>query len=177
MGLCAIPTSQAQVCTREFAPVCGQTAAQMPQTFPNRCTLDSAKARFITKGECPHTDTSLTPPALGGDSDAHGCKGSAGYIWNAELVSCIRPWMSSAITLEVAAHRQKCPSQVHTPCLMVRELQDGQKKPRWAPLYGEIAGYQHPIGKRQLLRVRKEKLENSPSAAPSINYTFLKKLR
>ena len=177
LGLWSIPAAQAQACTREYAPVCGQIAGQMPQTFANRCTLDNAKARPIAQGECPHTATPPTQPMLGSDSDAKGCKASAGYSWHAELASCIRPWMTSAITLEVAAHRQKCPGQTDTKCLMVRELQDGQKKPRWAPFDGEIAGYQHSTGKRQLLRVRKDKLENVPADAPSITYTFLKKLR
>ena len=177
LGLWSIPAAQAQACTREYAPVCGQVAGQMPQTFANRCTLDNAKARPIAQGECPHTATPPTQPMLGSDSDAKGCKASAGYSWHAELASCIRPWMTSAITLEVAAHRQKCPGQTDTKCLMVRELQDGQKKPRWAPFDGEIAGYQHSTGKRQLLRVRKDKLENVPADAPSITYTFLKKLR
>ena len=177
LGLWSIPAAQAQACTREYAPVCGQVAGQMPQTFANRCTLDNAKARPIAQGECPHTATPPTQTMPGSDSDAKGCKASAGYSWHAELASCIRPWMTSAITLEVAAHRQKCPGQTDTKCLMVRELQDGQKKPRWAPFDGEIAGYQHTTGKRQLLRVRKDKLENVPADAPSITYTFLKKLR
>lgn len=177
LGLWSIPAAQAQACTREYAPVCGQVAGQMPQTFANRCTLDNAKARPFAQGECPHTATPPTQPMLGSDSDAKGCKASAGYSWHAELASCIRPWMTSAITLEVAAHRQKCPGQTDTKCLMVRELQDDQKKPRWAPFDGEISGYQHTTGKRQLLRVRKDKLENVPADAPSITYTFLKKLR
>ena len=177
LGLWSIPAAQAQACTREYAPVCGQVAGQMPQTFANRCTLDNAKARPIAQGECPHTATPPTQPMPRSDSDAKGCKASAGYSWHAELASCIRPWMTSAITLEVAAHRQKCPGQTDTKCLMVRELQDGQKKPRWAPFDGEIAGYQHTTGKRQLLRVRMDKLENVPADAPSITYTFLKKLR
>ena len=124
LGLWSIPAAQAQACTREYAPVCGQVAGQMPQTFANRCTLDNAKARPIAQGECPHTATPPTQPMLGSDSDAKGCKASAGYSWHAELASCIRPWMTSAITLEVAAHRQKCPGQTDTKCLMVRELQD-----------------------------------------------------
>ena len=176
LSLWSIP-AQAQACTREYAPVCGQIAGQLPQTFPNRCTLDNAKARLIAQGECPHTAMPPTQPMPGSDSDAKGCIASAGYTWNAELASCIRPWMTSAITLEVAAHRQKCPGQAEAKCLMVRELQDGQKKPRWAPFDGEIAGYQHSNGKRQLLRVRKDKPESVPADAPSFTYTFLKKLR
>jgi hypothetical protein len=113
----------------------------------------------------------------GSDNDAHGCKGSAGYIWNAELAGCVRPWMSSAVTLEVAAHRQKCTGLIEMQCLMVRELQEGQKKPRWTPLYGEIQGYQHQTGKRQLLRVRKDRHDNVPADAPSITYQLIQKLR
>jgi hypothetical protein len=184
LGLWSIPAAQAQICTREYAPVCGQIAGQAPQTFPNRCVLDGAQARFIAQGECPHTALPQTQPLPqpmpqpmpGSDSDAHGCKGSAGFVWNAEMASCIRPWMSSAITLEVAAHRQKCTGLIEMQCLMVRELQDGQKKPRWTPLYGEIQGYQHQAGKRQLLRVRMDRQENVPADAPSITYKLIKKL-
>ena len=199
LGLWSIPAAQAQICTREYAPVCGQIAGQTPQTFPNRCVLDGAQARFIAQGECPLTALPQTQPLPqpqpvpqpqpmpqpipqpqpmpGSDSDAHGCKGSAGFVWNAEMASCIRPWMSSAITLEVAAPRQKCTSLIEMQCLMVRELQEGQKKPRWTPLYGEIQGYKHQAGKRQLLRVRMDRQENVPADAPSITYKLIKKLR
>ena len=195
LGLWSATAAQAQICTREYAPVCGQIAGQTPQTFPNRCVLDGAQARFIAQGECPHTalpqtqplpqpvpqpqptPMPMTQPMPGSDSDAHGCKGSAGFVWNAEMASCIRPWMSSAITLEVAAHRQKCTGLIEMQCLMVRELQDGQKKPRWTPLFGDIQGYQHQAGQRQLLRVRKDQLEDVPADAPSITYKLIKKLR
>ena len=193
LGLWSATAAQAQICTREYAPVCGQIADQAPQTFPNRCVLDGAQARPIAQGECPQTALPQTQPMPqpvpqtqpmpqpqpmpGSDSDAHGCKGSAGFVWNAELASCVRPWMSSAVTLEVAAHRQKCTGLIEMQCLMVRELQDGQKKPRWTPLYGEIQGYQHQTGKRQLLRVRKDQLEDVPADAPSITYKLIKKLR
>jgi hypothetical protein len=193
LGLWSIPAAQAQICTREYAPVCGQIAGQTPQTFPNRCVLDGAQARFIAQGECPQSALPQTQPLPqpqpvtqpqpmpqpmpGSDSDAHGCKGSAGFVWNAEMASCIRPWMSSAVTLEVAAHRQKCTGLIEMQCLMVRELQEGQKKPRWTPLYGEIQGYQHQTGKRQLLRVRKDRHDNVPADAPSITYQLIQKLR
>jgi len=32
------------------------------------------------------------PAVIGGDVDAHGCKGSAGYSWCARDAACIRPW-------------------------------------------------------------------------------------
>lgn len=178
LGLWSIPAAQAQTCTREYAPACGQIAGQAPKTFPNRCELDNAQARPIAQGECPHNalPQTLPMPMPGSDSDEHGCKGSAGYTWNAELASCVRPWMSSAVNLEVAAHRQKCTGLIEMQCLMVRELQGGQKKPRWTPLYGDIQGFQHQAGQRQLLRVRKDRLEDVPADAPSITYKFIKKL-
>lgn len=33
-----------------------------------------------------------TPPVVGGDRDAHGCIGSAGYSWCAREAACVRPW-------------------------------------------------------------------------------------
>ena len=101
LGLFASSTSFAQICTREYAPVCGLVAAEpAPRTFANRCLLDAAQATFVAQGEC----TAKPAPMVGSDVDAHGCKGSAGYRWNAALNECVRPWMSSAITLEVAPH-------------------------------------------------------------------------
>lgn len=35
---------------------------------------------------------SETPPIVGGDRDAHGCIGSAGYQWNEDIGACIRVW-------------------------------------------------------------------------------------
>lgn len=32
------------------------------------------------------------PAALGSDRDAHGCIGSAGYLWCERSQSCERPW-------------------------------------------------------------------------------------
>lgn len=31
-------------------------------------------------------------PMVGGDKDAHGCIGSAGYSYSETLEKCIRPW-------------------------------------------------------------------------------------
>ncbi len=39
-----------------------------------------------------HTVFALTPTVVGGDSDSHGCKGSAGYSWNEKSQKCERPW-------------------------------------------------------------------------------------
>ncbi|MCA8424453.1 hypothetical protein LGN30_14790 [Burkholderia seminalis] len=32
------------------------------------------------------------PPTVGGDRDAHGCIGSAGYAWCEHTQQCERPW-------------------------------------------------------------------------------------
>ena len=32
------------------------------------------------------------PVVVGGDSDVHGCKASAGYTWCARENKCVRPW-------------------------------------------------------------------------------------
>jgi hypothetical protein len=176
LGLYAMLPVQAQMCTREYAPVCGQMTGKTPQTFPNRCTLQHSQARHIADGECTLAHLPPSLPMPGSGSDAHGCKASAGYAWNAELASCIRPWMSSAITLEVAAQRRKCIGRIEMQCLMVRELQPDQKKTPWTPLMGEIEGYEHQSGRGQILRVRKDRHEDLPADSPSFTYKLIKTL-
>ena len=186
IGLSAVNTSFAQICTREYAPVCGQVANEpTPRTFPNRCMLDAAKATFLSEGECKAASMSTPKPAPmplpGSDVDAHGCKASAGFQWHEELNQCVRPWMSSAVTLEIAPKRRSCTGVVEMQCLMVREWvrerEPGQAAPQWTPLFGSIAGFKHVPGKHYTLRVRKDKLENPPADAPSITYTLLKVVR
>ena len=143
--------------------------------------LDAAKATFVSEGECKAVSMSTPKPAPmpmpGSDVDAHGCKASAGFQWNEELNQCVRPWMSSAVTLEVAPKRRRCTGVVEMKCLMVRERVPGQAAPRWEPLFGSIAGFQHVPGQHHTLRVRKDKLENPPADAPNTTYTLLKVLR
>jgi hypothetical protein len=173
-------TAQAQVCTREYAPVCGQVPGEsVAQTFSNRCLLKAARATEITQGTCAIEK----PPLVGGDTDAHGCKPSAGYLWNEELMSCVRPWLSMALTLEVAAHRRPCNGLFEKQCLVVREVEDSRSKNRgqagrkWEPLFEEIAGFKKAPGKRYILRVRKDRLENLPADASDTNYTLLRVLK
>jgi membrane-bound inhibitor of C-type lysozyme len=48
---------------------------------------------LIVGGTIALAFTSRERPALvGGDKDAHGCLGSAGYSWCDARASCIRPW-------------------------------------------------------------------------------------
>ena len=44
-----------------------------------------------------------SPPVPGSDKDEHGCIGSAGYTWCAELNKCIRPWEESCTAAPVIA--------------------------------------------------------------------------
>ena len=60
---------------------------------------------------CPSTNqSSPSGPIVGNDSDAHGCKGSAGYMWCDAKSECIRPWetpcegnMTLASVMDLAA--------------------------------------------------------------------------
>lgn len=80
------------MCTMEYAPVCGEVEVQciqapcppIKQTFGNSCMAGAAGAKNITQGECS--------PIVGWDTDEHGCKGSAGYTWNADSKECVRSW-------------------------------------------------------------------------------------
>ena len=46
-----------QICTREYAPVCGQLG-QETKTFPTRCVMLSQGGTWLSNGVCP-----TTPPA------------------------------------------------------------------------------------------------------------------
>jgi hypothetical protein len=173
-------TAHAQVCTREYAPVCGQVPGETKlQTFSNRCLLNAARATELAQSTCAMEKL----PLVGGDTDAHGCKPSTGYLWNEELMSCVRPWLSMALTLEVAAHRRPCNGLFEKQCLVVREVEDSRSKNRgqagrkWEPLFDEIAGFKKVPGKRYIIRVRKDKLENPPLDASDTNYTLLRVLK
>jgi hypothetical protein len=48
---CCTPLVQAGICTREYAPVCGQLP-QQNQTFSNRCMMKDAGASWVSDGEC-----------------------------------------------------------------------------------------------------------------------------
>jgi hypothetical protein len=78
----------ATVCTQEYAPVCGRDPASKSMTsYANRCLMDAVQATFIANGPC------VAPKMMpGGDADEHGCRASAGYVWNQEKGVCLRPW-------------------------------------------------------------------------------------
>ncbi len=167
-------TAHAQICTREYAPVCGQVPGEAkPQTFANRCMLKAVNAKELAQGECAIERLHR----VGGDTDGHGCKPSAGYLWNEELASCVRPWMSSVVTIEVAAKRRTCTAMIEMQCLMVREAVMGQPKQKWIPLFQEITGFEPVKGVRYVVRVRKDRIENPPADASDTNYTLLRVLK
>lgn len=174
LGCLTINSANAQICTREYRPVCGQVAGEpVPRTFGNRCTFAAAQAIFVSEGQCD----ALATPRPGGDVDIHGCKPSTGHLWNKELGSCVRPWMSSAVTLEVAPHRRPCTGLIQAQCLLVRELPPGQDTPQWMPLYDGIKGFNPEPGVQYTVRVRKDRTETPPADAPDTTYTLLVVLR
>lgn len=56
----AIPQTNAMMCTKEYAPVCGAAQVQcitspchdIETTFGNRCMLEAQNARYLYDGEC-----------------------------------------------------------------------------------------------------------------------------
>lgn len=44
----------------------------------------------VVMAACSQAETAQ--PLVGGDSDDHGCKASAGYRWCARTAQCERPW-------------------------------------------------------------------------------------
>lgn len=96
LGYLQAQASEGIACTMEYAPVCGSVQVQciaapcnpVRQTFSNTCMAQASSATNITTGECDTTST----PIVGGDRDAYGCIGSAGYSWSATENKCIRPW-------------------------------------------------------------------------------------
>lgn len=88
------------MCTMEYAPVCGEIQVQcvkapcppIKETFANTCIAKQSWATNLREGKCPD----IIP---GGDNDEHGCKASAGYVWDEELLQCIRPWETDLNTI------------------------------------------------------------------------------
>jgi Kazal-type serine protease inhibitor domain len=49
------------------------------------------QATYVHDGECG------SGLIVGGDKDAHGCIGSAGYVWDTGAQQCLRPWEKPAV--------------------------------------------------------------------------------
>jgi len=178
--VCCAPYAHAQMGTREYLAVCGQVPGEpQARTFSNQCLLKAAHAEELPSGACASEPAHL----IGGDADAHGCNPSAGYVWSDELAACVRPWLSSAVTLEVASKLGACAAQSDMQCLMVREIPPAgqasahKHKPVWAPLLGQVFGFAKLPGKRYTLRVRKDKADALPTGAFGTVYTLLRVLK
>jgi hypothetical protein len=50
------------ICTREYAPVCGEYKGER-KTYPTRCVMKNAKAKWLSDGACPTLDTANKKPA------------------------------------------------------------------------------------------------------------------
>ncbi|MBO0612794.1 hypothetical protein [Thiothrix fructosivorans] len=59
----------------------------------NAIKLVFATALALTLSACNETKPNpVAPPVVGGDRDAHGCIGSAGYTWCQATNQCERSW-------------------------------------------------------------------------------------
>jgi hypothetical protein len=76
--LCCTSLAHAGMCTREFAPVCGQLQQHI-QTFGNHCTMKDAGARWVSDGECPaaHSTAPAKDITLTVAAHAVACMGTA----------------------------------------------------------------------------------------------------
>ena len=90
---------------------CTQNVPSSPQVAPVHAPANaSAPPAVNVSGTVPPAGngSGLLPPGsqiVGNDSDAHGCKGSAGYTWCGVKQECIRPWETpceGAITIVAA---------------------------------------------------------------------------
>jgi Kazal-type serine protease inhibitor domain len=50
------------ICTREYAPVCGEYKGEK-KTYPTRCVMKNAKAKWLSDGACPAPTTAKKKPA------------------------------------------------------------------------------------------------------------------
>jgi predicted lipoprotein with Yx(FWY)xxD motif len=66
----------------------GQMVATCPVVGPD--SMSELCRQLLLGNNCVERKISCT--VVGNDSDAHGCKGSAGYSWCEAKQKCIRPW-------------------------------------------------------------------------------------
>jgi Domain of unknown function (DUF4377)/META domain len=161
-------------CTMEHAPVCGSVQVQcitapcnsVRQTFSNTCMANAQNATNVTQGECAAT------PIVGGDSDIHGCKASAGYRWSPLAKQCLRPWESHTRIITIAPERTPCTGVAPMECLQVRI---GSQK-NWGNFYYTITGFEFAPGYTYRLLVLETKVENPPADGSSLSYSLIRML-
>lgn len=76
----------------------------------------AAGATDIYPGACK----SDVPVIVGGDQDAHGYKGSAGYSWNSQAQKCLRPWESKVRVITIDSTKKLCTGIASAECLQVK---------------------------------------------------------
>ena len=84
------------------------------------------------------------------------------------------------LTVEVAPDTKRCnhPEIPEYQCLQVREIKlDASGKPAGDPgayrsFYGDIVGYKHVAGVRNVVRLKRQELEAPPAGGPSVAYVL-----
>ncbi|MDR0184850.1 META and DUF4377 domain-containing protein [Lysobacter arvi] len=84
------------------------------------------------------------------------------------------------VFLEIAAQPTPCnhPLIPDKQCLQVREVQFDDKGLRtgtpgeWQPLYQDIEGFEHVVGTRNVVRVKRHAIRNPPADAPATAYVL-----
>lgn len=159
------------MCSMLYAPVCGSIQVQcfaapcnpVRETFSNACVASSRGATDVVKWACE--DTPTVPPVVGGDTDIHGCKASAGYQWNALAEQCIRPWESKVRNVTIAPVNDTCTDRNPKNCLQGKfGFQRG-----WFNFYGGISGFDYEYGFTYHLRILQ-----TYSSHQTIDYSLIK---
>lgn len=84
------------------------------------------------------------------------------------------------VFLEVAAHPKPCnhPLIRDKQCLQVREVHYDEKgletgkRGDWQPLFQDIEGFEHATGTRNVVRVKRYRIQDPPADAPSVAYVL-----
>jgi len=166
-----VSASNPTICTTEYAPVCAFVDWQK-QTFSNSCIAQSKWINYANTASCNliPVDRPVPPIIIGGDTDAHGCKPSTGYVWDNQLQECVRPWMTKTRLMNVLGDTVSCTGVTSMQCI---QLQKGNKIELFD---SSISGFSPVSWYVYRLLVREDKIENPPADASNINYSIVKVL-
>jgi hypothetical protein len=62
LAVCLPALADTSACTREYAPVCGEYKGER-KTYPTRCVMKNAKAKWLSDGACPTPTNDNKKPA------------------------------------------------------------------------------------------------------------------
>jgi len=79
----------------------------MPKRKTNRVTIKTAAIAAILAC-CGGACAPVNPKVVGADRDAHGCIGSAGYVWCDQRQKCLRPWEEPCVAGETITACYDC---------------------------------------------------------------------